>query len=72
MYNDLFCKETDNEAFERILGGRARNMRDALPNTSFTGFIGTFNEQNDAHTQTLFGEYVSVCGIQRKERQKDE
>ncbi len=40
-------------------------MRDALPNASFIGFTGTPIEQNDAKTRAVFGEYVSVYGIQQ-------
>lgn len=45
--------------------GLARDILDDLPNAAFIGFTGTPIEQNDANTRAVFGEYVSVCDIQR-------
>ncbi|CAF0694756.1 hypothetical protein MPNT_170057 [Candidatus Methylacidithermus pantelleriae] len=39
-------------------------MRDALPNASFTGFTGTPLEHEDKNTRAVFGDYISVYGIQ--------
>jgi type I restriction enzyme R subunit len=40
-------------------------MRDALPNATFIGFTGTPIENVDANTRAVFGDYISVCDIQR-------
>ncbi|HNW35305.1 MAG TPA: type I restriction endonuclease subunit R, partial [Candidatus Ozemobacteraceae bacterium] len=48
-----------------LIGGLARNLRDALPNASFIGFTGTPIEQTDANTRAIFGEYISIYDIQR-------
>ncbi len=45
--------------------GLARNLRDALPGASFIGFTGTPIEKNDANTQVVFGNYISVYDIER-------
>ena len=36
-----------------------------LPNASFIGFTGTPIEKTDANTRAVFGDYISVCDIQR-------
>jgi hypothetical protein len=43
----------------------ASNLRDALPNASFIGFTGTPVEKTDANTRAVFGDYISIYGIQR-------
>ena len=48
-----------------FVDGFARHMRDALPNASFVGFTGTPIELEDANTQAVFGDYISVYDIQR-------
>ena len=48
-----------------FIDGYARHMRDALPNASFIGFTGTPIELQDANTQAVFGDYISVYDIQR-------
>ena len=48
-----------------FIDGYARHMRDALPNASFIGFIGTPIELQDANTRAVFGDYISVYDIQR-------
>ena len=45
--------------------GGATHMRDALPNASFIGFTGAPIERRDAHTRTVFGDYISIYDIQR-------
>ncbi len=42
-----------------FVDGFARHMRDALPNASFVGFIGTPIELEDANTWAVFGDYIS-------------
>ena len=48
-----------------FIDGFARHMRDALPNASFVGFTGTPIEKQDANTQAVFGNIISVYDIQR-------
>ncbi len=48
-----------------FIDGFARHMRDALPNASFIGFTGTPIEKQDANTQAVFGDIISVYDIQR-------
>ena len=48
-----------------FIDGFARHMRDALPNASFIGFTGTPIEKQDANTQAVFGDMISVYDIQR-------
>ena len=48
-----------------FIDGFARHMRDALPNASFVGFTGTPIELQDANTQAVFGNYISIYDIQR-------
>ena len=48
-----------------FIDGFARHMRDALPNASFVGFTGTPIERQDANTQAVFGDYISIYDIQR-------
>ncbi len=48
-----------------FIDGFARHMRDALPNASFVGFTGTPIEKQDANTQAVFGDIISVYDIQR-------
>jgi len=48
-----------------FIDGFARHMRDALPNASFVGFTGTPIELQDANTQAVFGDYISIYDIQR-------
>ena len=48
-----------------FIEGFAGHMRDALPNASFIGFTGTPIEKEDANTQAVFGEIISVYDIQR-------
>ena len=51
-----------NDKLDEMSYGCANNLHDALPNASFTV---TPIEQNDANTRAVFGEYVSVYGIQQ-------
>ena len=53
-----------------FIEGYARNMRDAMPNASFLGFTGTPIELDDANTQAVFGDYISVYDIKRSEEDK--
>ena len=48
-----------------FIDGFARHMRDALPNASFIGFTGTPIEKQDANTQAVFGDMISVYDIKR-------
>ncbi|MGH7287678.1 MAG: type I restriction endonuclease subunit R, partial [Myxococcota bacterium] len=48
-----------------FIDGFARHMRDALPHASFIGFTGTPIGLADANTRAVFGDYISVCDIQR-------
>ena len=48
-----------------FIAGYARHIRDALPNASFIGFTGTPIETADAHTRSVFGDYISIYDIQR-------
>ncbi len=48
-----------------FIDGFARHMRDALPNASFIGFTGTPIEKQDANTQAVFGDMISVYDIRR-------
>jgi type I restriction enzyme R subunit len=48
-----------------FIDGLARHLRDALPNASFIGFTGTPIEKTDANTRAVFGDYISICDIQR-------
>ncbi len=48
-----------------FIDGFARHMRDALPNASFIGFTGTPIEKQDANTQAVFGDMISIYDIQR-------
>ena len=48
-----------------FIDGYARHMRDALPNALFIGFTGTPIELADASTRAVFGDHISVYGIQR-------
>ena len=48
-----------------FIGGYAGHIRDALPNASFIGFTGTPIETTDAHTRSVFGDYISIYDIQR-------
>ncbi len=48
-----------------FIDGFARNMRDALPNASFIGFIGTPIEKADRSTPAVFGDYISIYDIQQ-------
>src|SRR5437763_5059935 len=48
-----------------LIDGLARNVRDSLPNASFTGFTGTPIEKTDANTRAVFGDYISIYDIQR-------
>ena len=36
-----------------------------MPNVSFIGFTGTPIEKTDANTRAVFGDYISICDIQR-------
>ena len=44
-------------------GGFASNLRDALPNASFIGFIGTPIEKTDANTRAVFGDSITIKSI---------
>lgn len=48
-----------------FIDGFACHMRDALPQASFVGFIGTPVEKNDANTRAVFGEYINIYDIRR-------
>jgi type I restriction enzyme, R subunit len=48
-----------------FIDGFAKNMRDALPNSSFIGFTGTPIEKEDKNTQAVFGNYIDVYDIQQ-------
>lgn len=43
----------------------ASNLLDALPNASFIGFTGALIEKTHANTRAVFGDYISICDIQR-------
>ena len=45
--------------------GFASNLRDALPNASYIGFIGTPIEKTGANTRAVFGDCISIYDIQR-------
>jgi len=49
-----------NEKTGEMSYGFASNLRDALPNASFIGFIGTPIEKADANTRAVFGDYSTT------------
>jgi type I site-specific restriction-modification system R (restriction) subunit len=51
-----------------FIDGFARHLRDALPNASFIGFMGTPIELADKNTRAALGDYISVYDIQRGRR----
>jgi len=46
-----------------LIDGFARNLRDALPNATFSGFTGTPIETADKDTRAIFGEYIDVYDL---------
>ena len=48
-----------------IAYGFAKHLRDALPNASFIGFIGTPIEKDDVNTPMVFGDYIDIYDISR-------
>ena len=56
-----------DEAHRTQAGRLARNMRLALPNAAFIGFIGTPLFKQDEITKRIFGEYVSRYDFKRSE-----
>jgi len=56
-----------DEAHRTQAGKFARNMRLALPNASFIGFIGTPLFKHDELTRRIFGDYVSRYDFKRSE-----
>ncbi len=48
-----------------FIDGYSRHMRDALPYASFIGFTSTPIELEDASTRAVFGDYISVCNLER-------
>ena len=53
-----------------FIDGFARHMRDAVPNASFVGFTGTPIEMEDANTQAVFGDFISIYDIRRSQEDK--
>ena len=53
-----------NEKTGEMSYGFASNLRDALPNASFIGFICTPIQKPDASTRAVFGDYISIYDIQ--------
>jgi type I restriction enzyme R subunit len=56
-----------DEAHRTQAGKLARNMRLALPNAAFIGFIGTPLFEHDNLTKRIFGGYVSRYDFKRSE-----
>ncbi len=54
-----------DEAHRTQYGALALNMRNALPNASFIGFIGTPLFKDDQITMQVFGDYISTYDFQR-------
>ncbi len=48
-----------------FVDGFARNIRDALPNATFTGFTGTPIELADRSTPAVFGDYIDIYDLAR-------
>ena len=48
-----------------FIDGFARNLRDALPGSTFIGFTGTPVELSDRSTPAVFGDYIDVYDISR-------
>jgi type I restriction enzyme R subunit len=59
-----------DEAHRTQSGKLARNMRLALPNSSFIGFTGTPLFKHDELTRRIFGSYVSRYDFKRSEEDK--
>lgn len=56
-----------DEAHRTQAGRLARNMRVALPNAAFLGFMGTPLFKHDELTKRIFGDYVSQYDFKRSE-----
>ncbi len=59
-----------DEAHRTQAGKLARNMRLALPNSSFIGFTGTPLFKHDQLTRRIFGDYVSCYDFKRSEEDR--
>ncbi|MDX9715395.1 MAG: type I restriction endonuclease subunit R [Dissulfurispiraceae bacterium] len=55
--------ENGNIVGKKVVYGFAKYMRDALPNATYLGFIGTPIENTDVNTPAVFGNYVDVYDI---------
>ncbi|MFU8767882.1 MAG: type I restriction endonuclease subunit R, partial [Candidatus Methanoperedens sp.] len=55
--------EHGNVIGKKIVYGFAKYTRDALPNATYLGFIGTPIEKTDVNTPAVFGNYVDVYDI---------
>ncbi|MGE0466426.1 MAG: DEAD/DEAH box helicase family protein [Steroidobacteraceae bacterium] len=61
----ILRKDKAHRSQHNFIDGFARHMRDALPHASFVGITGTPIEKTNANTRAVFGDYISVCDIQR-------
>lgn len=60
----VIADEAHRSQYEFVTGF-AKNMRDALPNTTFIGFTATPIEKADRNTRAVFGDYVDIYDIHR-------
>ena len=48
-----------------FVDGKARWMREVLPNATFVGFTGTPIAKEDANTRAVFGDYADTYGVRQ-------